>query len=163
MKLSMFGTISFHPTYLVLRNTQLIWMSLLTILPHHYHHLLQPVLETHCIKLRFMGFTTENIFLSIQPYQLKLINSVMLSGILVSPGFLCHEYFAHRTLWSPMHDFFCEVVVGQPWHIWWLANHRLFHGWPITGWLTSNYVKLANLYLANYWLADLVGILSLHI
>ena len=66
----------------------------------------------------------------------------MLSGILVSPGFLCHEYFAHRTLWSPMHDFFCEVVVGQSWHIWWLANHRLCHGWPSTGWPTSNYVMV---------------------
>ena len=87
----------------------------------------------------------------------------MLSGILVSPVFLCHEYFTHRTLWSPMHDFFCEVVVGQPWYIWWLANHQLCHGWPTTGWPTSNYVKLANLQLANYWLADLVGILSLHI
>ena len=66
----------------------------------------------------------------------------MLSGILVSPGFLCHEYFAHRTLWSPMHDFFCEVVVGQLWHIWWLANHRLCHGWPTIGWPTSNYAMV---------------------
>ena len=66
----------------------------------------------------------------------------MLSGILVSPVFLCHEYFAHRTLWSPMHDFFCAVVVGQPWHIWWLANHRLCLGWPTTGWPTSNYVMV---------------------
>ena len=40
-----------------------------------------------------------------------------------------------------MHDF-CEVVVGQPWHIWWLANHRLCHGWPTTGWPTSDYVML---------------------